>query len=154
MPLVSAGFGFDRGQAGADHLFDQGDGEGSVDGKLNGALGELVGRQVRFEFPDDSFGGKEGAMVGESSEPNENLLVFESRNPIADDLGGLAGSGSAYGGADFLECRALRLGDSGEVFVDGSGRLGWFGVVHAGMVSENDCGSPCILQTGPCDSCH
>ena len=76
-------------------------------------------------------------MVGESSEPDENLFVFEGWHAIADDFGGVARSCGAYRGTDGLERRALGLGDRREVFVDGDRRFGRFGPFHAGMVREN-----------------
>ena len=70
-------------------------------------------------------------MVCEGCKPDEDLFVFEGRDAIADDFGGFAGEGGADGDADFLECGALRLGNSGEVFFDGGRRLGRFGAFHA-----------------------
>jgi hypothetical protein len=133
---LAFGFQFDMGQASAKHFSNQGSRQGFIDGELNGALGDFVGLKLRSELFDDAGGGKKGAVVGESSKPDQNLLVFEGWEAIADEFGGSAGSGGANERAEFPECGALGLGDSREVGVDSGVRFRRFGSFHESHGSE------------------
>ena len=121
-------FGDDLGEAGLDHFFDEGGGEGFVGGELDGAFGEGVGLQVALELFDDAGGGEEAAVVGEGREPDDDLAVSEGGDFIADGFGGGWREGGADGGADFLQGGMRGFGHGGEVGVDvfrsgaGSGR--------------------------------
>ena len=133
--FLSLLFGIDLGEAGADHFFEEGGGEGLVGRELDSAFGEFVRFEIGLELFDNSGGGKKRTVVGEGGKPNEDLFVFEGGNAVADDFGGFAGdggtNGGTNGGANFLERGALRFGDGGEIGVDGGVGLGGFGGAFA-----------------------
>lgn len=116
--LVPA-FRYDFSEASCDHSADQRSGEGLVDGELDGALGEVVGLEFVLELLDDGSGGEETAMVRKGGEPNEDFLVPEGGDAVADDFGRFRWRGGANHGAHVLESGASGFRNEGEVLVDG-----------------------------------
>jgi hypothetical protein len=78
---------FNFSDADLHDFLDQGDGERLVERKVNGAFRGGERLQIVFEGFDHGGGGKEAAVVGEGTEPDENFFMSEGRDAVADDFG-------------------------------------------------------------------
>lgn len=71
-----------------------------------------------FELFDNRSSGEETAVVRKPSVPDQDSLVPERGNPVADGLGSFRWDGGANRCANLLRGAAGRFRDSGKVFID------------------------------------
>ena len=124
--FLAGGFGFcflgHLGEAGFDDFFQEGGGEGAVDGEADGAFGDVEAGEIGAEFVDDEVAhGEEAAVVFEGGDGADGAVVFEGGDAVAEGFDGFAGAGGEDGGADGLEGGASGLGEAREIFGDGLG---------------------------------
>src|SRR5690348_15557198 len=101
------------------HLLNERGGQRLVRGKLDGPLGRGVALEIALEFLDHRCRGEQTAVIRKRREPQQNTVVLDCRNPVADGFISLRRGRGPDCSTNLVERGAGGLRNTSKVLVHG-----------------------------------